>query len=148
MYYAQKATTYKLIKNMFFHHHKFIFFPVFLIFIGVLALLINLGVITATIWSWWPILFVILGIYLLIWQNRKKRIIKGLVWYGAINKFIKSEKIEKLLENKSVQKELKKVGDIVEGVIGDQIDKLHKKYGAEETTQEEEPEIPEEQEEL
>ncbi len=111
--------------------------------IGVFALLTNLGVITTTIWNWWPILFVISGIYMLIWQSRKKRLIKGLMWQGAISKFIKSEKIEKLLENESVKKELKKVGNIVEGVISNQIDKLHKKYKGEEKSAQE-PEEPKE----
>lgn len=114
--------------------------------IGILALLTNLGVITTTVWSWWPLLFIVLGIYMLIWQSRKKRVIKGLMWHGAISKFIKSEKIEKLLENKSIQKELKKVGNIVEGVISDQIDKLHKKYGEKEKSAQE-PEEPIESEE-
>jgi hypothetical protein len=41
---------------------------------------------------------------------------------------MKSEKIEKLLENEKIQAELKKVGDIAEAVITEQIDKLHKKY--------------------
>ncbi len=50
------------------------------------------------------------------------------MWYGAIQKLIKSDKVEKLLENEKVHKELKKVGDIAEAVITEQIDKLHKKY--------------------
>ncbi len=129
---------------MFFSHHKFIFFPILLIIIGVLALLTNLGIVTATIWSWWPILFVILGIWMLICQTQKKRIIKGLMWQEGVKKFLKNEKLEKLLESNLVQKELKKVGDIVEGVISDQIDKLHKKYGEEEKSKSEKSEQPEE----
>ncbi len=81
-----------------------------------------------SIWQWWPILVVILGIYFLVWQRRKKHLLKGLMWYGAIQKLIKSDKVEKLLENEKVHKELKKVGDIAEAVITEQIDKLHKKY--------------------
>lgn len=50
------------------------------------------------------------------------------MWYGAIHKLMKSEKVEKLLENEKVQKELKKVGDIAEAVLMEQIDKWHKKY--------------------
>lgn len=48
--------------------------------------------------------------------------------YGVIHKLMKSEKVGKLLENEKVQAELKKVGDIAEGVITEQINKLHKKY--------------------
>ncbi len=129
-------------------HHKIIFLPVFLIIIGILALLTNLGIVTATIWNWWPILFVILGVYILIWQKRKKRVLKGLAWYGTIHKIIKEKKLDKLLENELVQKELKKVGDIVEGVISDQIDKLHEKYAEKKEPEEEKfesetPEMPE-----
>ena len=93
-----------------------------------MALLTNLGVITATIWRWWPILFVLIGIYIFVLQKRKKRLLKGLMVYGVIHKLMKSEKVEKLLENEKVQKELKKLGGIAEGVITEQIDKLHKKY--------------------
>jgi len=126
-------------------HHKIIFFPILLIIIGILALLTNLGIVTATIWDWWPILFVVLGIYILIWQKKKKRVLKGLAWYGTIHRIIKEKKLDKLLENELVKKELKKVGDIVEGVISDQIDKLHAKYAEEGGPEEKkfEPETPE-----
>ncbi len=113
---------------MFFYHHKFIFLPILLIVIGLLALLTNLGVLSITIWRWWPILIVIFGIYIFVWQKRKKRLLKGLLYYGAIHKLMKTEKVEKLLENEKVQAELKKIGAIAEGVITEQIDKLHKKY--------------------
>lgn len=93
-----------------------------------MALLTNLGVVSAAIWKWWPILIALLGIYIFIWQRRKKRLLKGLMLYGVIHRLVKSEKVEKLLENEKVQAELKKIGAIVEGVITDQIDKLHKKY--------------------
>lgn len=93
-----------------------------------MALLTNLGVVSVTIWDWWPIIFVIVGLYMLIWQKRKKRILKGLMWYGAVNKVMKSDKVNKLLENEKVQYELKKIGDIAEGILTEQIDKLHKKY--------------------
>ncbi len=108
--------------------HKFIFFPTLLIIIGFLALLTNLGVISTSIWQWWPLLIVIFGIYLLVWQKRKMRLMKGLIFYGAINKLMKSEKVQSLLENEKVHKELNKIGDVVESVITEQIDKLHKKY--------------------
>ena len=111
-----------------FHHHKLIFLPVLLIIIGILALLTNLGVITATIWQWWPILFVLIGIYIFIWQRRKKRLLKSLVFFGAIHRLMKNASVEKLLENEKVQAELKKLGAIAEGVITEQINKLHKKY--------------------
>jgi len=92
------------------------------------ALLTNLGILDVSIWQWWPILIVVFGIYIFVWQSRKKRLLKGLMWYGAIHKLMKSEKVEKLLENEKVQKELKKVGDIAETVLMEQIDKWHKKY--------------------
>ena len=114
--------------KMFLFHHKSIFFPALLIIIGALALLTNLGVLSVAIWEWWPILFVVFGVYLLIWQKRKKNILKGLMWYGAVNKLMKSEKVEKLLENENIQKELGKIGVIVEGAITAQINKLHKKF--------------------
>lgn len=113
---------------MFFYHHKFIFLPTLLIIIGILALLTNLGVLSVTIWQWWPILIVVLGIYIFVWQRKKKRLLKGLLVYGTIHKLLKNEKVEKLLENEKIQAELKKIGAIAEGVITEQIDKLHKKY--------------------
>ena len=113
---------------MFFYHHKCIFLPAILIIIGVLALLTNLGVLSVTIWDWWPILIVVLGLYIFIWQGKKKRLLKGLLLYGTIHKLMKSDKVEKLLENEKVQAELKKVGAIAEGVITEQINKWHKKY--------------------
>lgn len=113
---------------MFCCHHKCYFFPILLIIIGVVALLTNLGLLNVSIWNWWPILIVLFAIYILVWQKRKKHLLKGLMWYGAAQKLMKSEKVEKLLENEKVQKELKKVGDIAEHVLTEQIDKLHKKY--------------------
>lgn len=113
---------------MFCHHHKCIFFPALLIVVGIVALLTNLGVLDVSIWQWWPILIVVFGIYILVWQKRKKHLLKSLMWYGAIQRLMKSDKVEKLLENEKVQKELKKVGDIAESVIAEQINKLHKKY--------------------
>lgn len=113
---------------MLFYHHKCIFLPILLIIIGVLALLTNLGVVSATIWEWWPILIVIIGIYIFIWQRKKRRLLKGLMLYGVIHKLMKSQKVEKLLANEKVQTELKKLGDIAEGVVTEQIGKLHKKY--------------------
>lgn len=111
-----------------FYHHKFIFLPTLFIIIGILALLTNLGIVSVTIWEWWPIIFVIIGLYMFILQKRKKRILKGLMWYGAVNRVMKSDKVAKLLENKKVQDELKKIGDIAEGILTEQINKLHKKY--------------------
>ena len=113
---------------MFCCHRKCIFWPVILLIIGIIALLTSLGIVSTSIWRWWPILLIILAVYILIWQSRRKSLFKGLMWYGAINKLMKSEKVEQLLENEKVQKELKKVGDIAEAVITKQIDKLHKKY--------------------
>jgi len=113
---------------MFFYHHKIIFFPILLIIVGILALLTNLGILSIVIWEWWPILFVIFGIYIFVWQKRKKRFLKSFLYYGAIHKLMKSEKIEKLLENEKVKGELKKIGDIAEGIIIKQINRLHKKY--------------------
>ncbi len=113
---------------MIFYHHKFIFLPTLLIIIGILALLTNLGVLSVEIWDWWPVLFVIIGLYIFIWQKRKKRVLKGLMWYGVAHRLLKSEKVAKLLENEKVQEELKKLGDIAEGVVTEQINKLYKKY--------------------
>ena len=48
--------------------------------------------------------------------------------YGVIHRLMKTEKVEKLLENEKVRAELKKVGTIAEGVIIEQINRLHKKY--------------------
>ena len=120
-----------------FYHHKFIFFPVVLIVLGILALLTNLGIITTSVWSWWPLLLIIFGIWLIVWQNKRKRLIKGILWYGAIHSFMKSGKVDKLLKNKKVQEELKKIVDIIEGVVTDQIEKLYKKYGEQKESQEE-----------
>ncbi len=120
-----------------FYHHKFIFFPVVLIVLGILALLTNLGIITTSVWSWWPLLLIIFGIWLIVWQNKRKRLIKGILWYGAIHSFMKSGKVDKLLKNKKVQEELKKIIDIIEGVVTDQIEKLYKKYGEQKESQEE-----------
>lgn len=106
-----------------------------------MALLTNLGVLDVSIWSWWPVLIVILGIYMFVWQKRKKRLLKGLLWYGAIQKLRKNATIEKLLGNEKVKEELSKIEDIVEGVISEQIDKLHKKYTEKKDSPETEEEI-------
>jgi len=110
---------------------------VVLIVLGILALLTNLGIITTSVWSWWPLLLIIFGIWLIVWQNKRKRLIKGILWYGAIHSFMKSGKVDKLLKNKKVQEELKKIIDIIEGVVTDQIEKLYKKYGEQKESQEE-----------
>ena len=91
-------------------------------------MLINLGLVSATIWNWWPILFVISGIYIFVWQKRKKRLLKGLMYYGIIHRLMKNEKVEKLLDNEKVQTELKKIGNIAGNILTEQIDKLYKKY--------------------
>lgn len=113
---------------VFFAHHRSIFFPTLLILIGVLAILTNLEILSVTIWEWWPLLFVLVGLYIFVWQRKRKSLLKGLMWYGAIHKLLKNEKVEKLLESEKIKKELKKIGTIAEGVITEQIDKLHKKY--------------------
>ncbi len=122
------------------HHHKFIFIPLLVIIVGAVALLTNLGVLDVSVWNWWPVLIVILGVYMFVWHKRKKHLLKGLLLCGGIRKKKKNAKIEKLLGNEKVREELGKIEEIVEGVISEQIDKLHAKY----TEKKESPETEEE----
>ncbi len=43
------------------YNNKF-FWPVTLIFVGVIVLMINLGVLSPTLWRLWPIVLVIVGL--------------------------------------------------------------------------------------
>lgn len=84
-----------------------------LIVIGVLALLTNLGLISSSIWVWWPIILIIFGIYTLILKKKKKKIaIHGI--------------FQRLANDERIQNKLSKIVDTVDEVVERKIDEWHK----------------------
>jgi len=84
-----------------------------LIVIGIIALLTNLGLISAVIWNWWPVLLIIFGIYVLILKKKRKKI----VLHGIF---------ERLASDERIQSKLSKIVDTVDQVVEKKIDEWHK----------------------
>ncbi len=84
-----------------------------LVVLGVLALLTNLGLISATIWTLWPVLLIIAGIYVLVLKKKKKK----LVVHHLFQRFATDER---------VQEKLKKIIDTVDEVVDKKLDEWHK----------------------
>lgn len=84
----------------------------FLIVIGVIFLLVNLGVISAAVWAWWPIILVIVGIYILTLKKRRKKI--------AVHNIF-----SKLASDDRVQSKLNKIIETVDQVVEKKIDEWH-----------------------
>lgn len=84
-----------------------------LVVLGVLALLTNLGWISTSIWLWWPVLLIIIGIYILVLKKKRKK----LVVHHLFEKFATDER---------VQEKLKKIIDTVDEVVDKKLDDWHK----------------------
>lgn len=74
------------VHNYYFHHRKHgdgILAGLILVFIGIVFLLNNLGLVPSSVWSqvwkFWPVLFVLFGLRLLAGRNVVSRIIIALV---------------------------------------------------------------------
>jgi membrane-bound ClpP family serine protease len=84
----------------------------FLIIIGVIFLLVNLGVISAAVWAWWPILLIVVGIYILTLKKRRKKI--------AVHNIF-----SKLASDDRIQSKLNKIIETVDSVVEQKIDEWH-----------------------
>jgi len=92
-----------------------------LIVLGVILLLVNTGIISAAVWAYWPILLIIVGVYILTLRKRRKKI--------AIHQIF-----QKLATNDKVQDKIKRIIETVDEVVERKIDEWH-----EEATEEEAP---------
>lgn len=97
---------------MIFINYGLSFFGSILIIVGIIALLTNLGVIGSAIWDWWPILLVILGIYVLVLKKQKKKIIAG-------------HFLRKITSDDKIQEKIKKILETVNAVVDKKIDEWH-----------------------
>ena len=88
------------------------FFATIMLVIGVIALLTNLGILSAVIWKWWPVLLIIFAIFLFAIKKKKKKIIAGHL-------------LSKLTNDDRVHDKIKKVIDIVEDAIDKKLDEWH-----------------------
>lgn len=84
----------------------------FLIVIGIVMLLVNLGVISAAVWAWWPLLLVVVGVYILTLKKRRKKI--------AVHNIF-----SKLASDDRIQSKLNKIVDAVDSVVEKKIDEWH-----------------------
>lgn len=82
------------------------------IVIGVLALLTNLGILPIAIWKWWPVLFIVFGVFALILKKKQKKI--------AIHHIF-----QKIATDERVQEKLKKIIDTVDKVVDKKLDEWH-----------------------
>jgi len=98
---------------MFYSGYCFGFLAWALVILGVLALLTNLGWISASIWSWWPVLLIIAGIYVLVLKKKRKKI----AIHHIFQRFATDERI---------QEKLKKIVDTVDEVVDKKLDDWHK----------------------
>jgi len=88
------------------------FFATILIVIGTVALLANLGVISAAIWNWWPILLIVFAIFVLVLKKKKKKLIAGHL-------------LHKIASDDRIQEKVKKIIDTVDEVIDKKLDEWH-----------------------
>lgn len=84
----------------------------FLIIVGVIFLLVNLGIISAAVWAWWPILLIIVGIYILTLKKRRKKI--------AVHNIF-----SRLASDDRIQSKLNKIIETVDQVVEKKIDEWH-----------------------
>jgi membrane-bound ClpP family serine protease len=84
----------------------------FLIIIGVVFLLVNLGIISAAVWAWWPIILIVVGIYILTLKKRRKKI--------AVHNIF-----SKLASDDRIQSKLNKIIETVDNVVEKKIDEWH-----------------------
>lgn len=97
---------------MIFINYGLSFFGAILIVVGIIALLTNLGVIGSAIWNWWPILLIILGIYVFVLKKKKKKIIAGHL-------------LHKITSDDRIQEKIKKILETVNAVVDKKIDEWH-----------------------
>jgi len=97
---------------MVFINYGLSFFAVILIVLGIIALLTNLGVIGAAVWNWWPVLLIILGIYVFILKKKKKKIVAGHI-------------LHKITSDEKVHDKVKKILETVNAVVDKKIDEWH-----------------------
>lgn len=89
------------------------FFSWLLIVVAVLLILTNLGVISAAVWAWWPILLIVVAVYLLTLHKKRKKI--------AIHHIF-----QRLATDDRVQDKIKKIIETVDEVVEKKIDEWHK----------------------
>jgi membrane-bound ClpP family serine protease len=92
-----------------------------LIVLGVVLLLVNIGIISAAVWAYWPILLIIIGVYILTLRKRRKKI--------AVHQIF-----QRLATDDRVQDKIKKIIETVDEVVERKIDEWH-----EEATEKEAP---------
>ena len=95
----------------------------FLIIVGILFLLVNLGIISAAVWAWWPILLIVVGIYILTLKKRRKKI--------AVHSIF-----SRLASDDRVQSKLNKIIETVDQVVEKKIDEWHDEAMSEKETEE------------
>ena len=106
---------------MFFPYYGFTFLSIILVVIGALALLTNFGVLTASIWKWWPILLVIFGIYVFVLKKKKKKIAASHLFH-------------KITGDPRIHEKVKKIIDTVDEVIDKKLDEWHEEATKDKTT--------------
>jgi len=97
---------------MFYSGLCFGFWAWLLIIIGVLALLTNFGILTTVIWKWWPILFIIFGIYIFVLRRKRKKIMAGHIFH-------------KIASSEKIQEKIKKIIDTVDEIVDKKLDEWH-----------------------
>ena len=77
-----------------------------------MALLTNMGILPIAIWKWWPVLFILFGVYALVLKKKQKKI--------AIHHIF-----QKIATDERVQEKLKKIIDTVDEVVDKKLDEWH-----------------------
>jgi heme exporter protein D len=65
-----------------------------LIGLGILALLTNLGFVSSSIWIWWPVLLVAIGIFVLVVKKKRKKI----VLHGILQRLATDDRVQNKLK--------------------------------------------------
>jgi membrane-bound ClpP family serine protease len=107
---------------MFYSYFSLGFWSMLLIVVGAVLLLTNLGIISAEVWTWWPILLIVIGIYILTLKKRRKKI--------AVHNIF-----SRLATDDRVKEKLNKIIETVDAVVEKKIDEWHEEV----TTKKEEP---------
>jgi hypothetical protein len=97
---------------MFYSYFSLGFWAGLAIVVGIVLLLTNLGIISAAVWAWWPIILVIIGIYILTLKKRRKKI--------AVHNIF-----SRLATDDRVQEKLSKIIATVDEVVEKKIDEWH-----------------------
>jgi len=69
-----------------------------LIVVGIVLLLVNLGIISAAVWSWWPVILIVIGVYIFTLKKRRKKIAIHSIFSKLANDDRIKEKINKIIE--------------------------------------------------